>query len=298
MKNSKRWISGAMAAFLMLCAGCGQNSNGADSAAAETEQEQQQEPVVEQVEDVDMTLSFSVYEGDATTKETYEKEGKYTGQLVDGVPDGEGKFTTENSSGIEWYYEGTFTQGAVTGNGVKCWPSGNQKHVGHFVNGELDGNKADRLYNCVRQFTLNLEYSDPVEISDTAMAVIKSNEDIFPAVDNAAKEKAKAMIDSSIEYKHLVKNIAPYVDKMVYFKNQTVLQVFCDTMWGKPFTYILTADSNYDNYHVVMYDGDIDVFEDDNITFVALPVATSNFDNIGGGITNVVVDVASIIIKN
>lgn len=34
------------------------NSNGADSAAAETEQEQQQEPVVEQVEDVDMTLSF------------------------------------------------------------------------------------------------------------------------------------------------------------------------------------------------------------------------------------------------
>ncbi len=61
------------------------------------------------------------------------------------------------------------------------------------------------------------------------MAVIKSNEDIFPAVDNAAKEKAKAMIDSSIEYKHLVKNIAPYVDKMVYFKNQTVLQVFCDT---------------------------------------------------------------------
>ena len=76
--------AGAMAAFLMLCAGCGQNSNGADSAAAETEQEQQQEPVVEQVEDVDMTLSFSVYEGDATTKETYEKEGKYTGQLVDG----------------------------------------------------------------------------------------------------------------------------------------------------------------------------------------------------------------------
>ena len=68
MKNSKRWISGAMAAFLMLCAGCGQNSNGADSAAAETEQEQQQEPVVEQVEDVDMTLSFSVYEGDATKK--------------------------------------------------------------------------------------------------------------------------------------------------------------------------------------------------------------------------------------
>ena len=38
---------------------------------------------LEQVEDVDMTLSFSVYEGDATTKETYEKEGKYTGQLVD-----------------------------------------------------------------------------------------------------------------------------------------------------------------------------------------------------------------------
>ena len=91
---------------------------------------------------------------------------------------------------------------------------------GSFVNGELDGNKADRLYNCVRQFTLNLEYSDPVEIPDTAMAVIKSNEDIFPAVDNAAKEKAKAMIDSSIEYKHLVKNIAPYVDKMVYLRTK------------------------------------------------------------------------------
>lgn len=64
------------------------------------------------------------------------REGKYTGQVVDGVPHGYGVFVTENSSGIRWHYIGEWENGNMTGQGGQYWDIG-QCHVGTFENGDL-----------------------------------------------------------------------------------------------------------------------------------------------------------------
>lgn len=106
------------------------------------------------------------------------------------------------------------------------------------------------------------------------------------------------LVDSTIEYKHLSKSTNNYLDKLVYFKTQDLIQTEEFTMWGHTVTRMLTADQNYSNYHYIFYDGSIEVFDGDNITFVSLPVGNASFDNIGGGSTNVIVSIASVIIKN
>ncbi len=298
MKNSKRWISGAMAAFLLLCAGCGQNTNGTDSAAAEAEQEQQQEPVVEQVEDMDMTLPLQYWNDDSTAiEEETTKDGKYTGQLIDGVPSGQGRFDTKNSEGKRWHYEGEFADGRMTGLGSVTWDDDDYVNLeGHFTDGAFTPTRSEWYKNAISVDTEGFEHQ--LTLDETTLAALEANADIFPAADDAAKSKAQNLVDSSIEYKHLSKNVTPYRGKLVYFKNQRVLQVLSTNYWGRTYTSILTSNQYDSEFQYLTYDGDIDVFDGDNITFIAMPYGSSSFENIGGGATNVVADIASIIIKN
>lgn len=297
MRNSKRWISGAMAAFLLLCAGCGQNSNGADSAAAETEQ--QQEPVVEQVEDVDMTLPIKNWNDDSSAiqEEEETREGKYTGQLVDGVPNGHGRFDTKNPAGEAWHYEGEFTDGRMTGVGSQVWDDGDYSSLtGHFTDSAFTPTRTEWYQTTIYADTE--AFNQQLSLDETTLKMLEDNIDLFPATDDAAKSKAQNFVDSSIEYKHLSKNVVPYRGKLVYFKNQHVEQVRSAMCWGHTYTSILTSNQYGSELQYITYDGDIDVFDGDNITFIAMPYGSSSFENIGGGTTNVITDIASIIIKN
>lgn len=59
--------------------------------------------------DKQMTLSLSY--GD--------RSGIYTGEVNEqGVPNGKGKFTTQNAQGNPWVYEGDFKNGHFEGQGV------------------------------------------------------------------------------------------------------------------------------------------------------------------------------------
>ena len=62
-----------------------------------------------------------------------ERTGTYYGDLVDGVPHGEGKFVTENSKGEGWTYEGDFVYGHFEGEGTTTWDDG-QKEIGTYKN--------------------------------------------------------------------------------------------------------------------------------------------------------------------
>lgn len=64
------------------------------------------------------------------------REGKYTGQVVNGVPHGYGVFVTENSEGIQWHYLGEWVDGQMTGQGGQYWNDGTSQ-VGTFNNGDL-----------------------------------------------------------------------------------------------------------------------------------------------------------------
>ena len=64
------------------------------------------------------------------------RTGTYTGDMVDGVPNGQGKFTTENDAGESWTYEGEFKNGHFEGEGKTTWDSG-QVEVGTYKNDVL-----------------------------------------------------------------------------------------------------------------------------------------------------------------
>lgn len=64
------------------------------------------------------------------------REGKYTGQVVDGVPNGYGLFETANSQGVNWHYLGEWVNGQMKGQGAFYWDDG-QAMVGTFENNDM-----------------------------------------------------------------------------------------------------------------------------------------------------------------
>ncbi|MEL7662059.1 hypothetical protein [Acetobacterium wieringae] len=76
-----------------------------------------------------------------------EKTGTYTGQLVKGLPQGNGVFTVSNDDEIAWTYEGEWEQGHFEGSGETVWEDGfvqEGNYKDDYLTGEgkeyLDGN--------------------------------------------------------------------------------------------------------------------------------------------------------------
>lgn len=65
-----------------------------------------------------------------------ERTGTYIGEMQNGVPHGQGKFTAHNPEGESWTYEGEFKNGTFDGKGKTTWASG-QIEQGTYVNGEV-----------------------------------------------------------------------------------------------------------------------------------------------------------------
>ena len=49
------------------------------------------------------------------------REGTYTGELKNDLPNGNGRFDTKNKEGIKWYYDGEWVDGIMEGQGMQCW---------------------------------------------------------------------------------------------------------------------------------------------------------------------------------
>lgn len=285
--NLRKLSIGALCG-IMLCTfiGCGNTANTPS------------EPVSEQVENVDLTLQLTFWNDDSTEpQDPVEKQGKFTGTLIDGKPSGQGKFVTQNSAGEEWYYEGEFTDGTISGQGGCYWESSDYQEVGTYENGLFVPTKVEFFDNMIRWYSSSM-FKRPLELNDTTLEFLQAHENIFPATSEEAKSEAMNLVDSSIEYKHLSKSTDGYLDKLVYFKNQELIQTEEFTNWGHTVTRMLTADQNYSNHHYIFYDGAIDVFDGDDITFISLPIGSASFDNVGGGTTNVIVSIASTVLKN
>ena len=83
---------------------------------------------IKHVENQEMTLNLTPFG---------EKSGKYTGELLNGLPQGFGKFESQNDEGIGWFYEGEWATGQFNGEGYLYWPSNGQKHEGTYSDSDL-----------------------------------------------------------------------------------------------------------------------------------------------------------------
>lgn len=246
------------------------------------------EPTEEEVENVEMTLTLERWAEDGTTKEEYERTGTYTGTVIDGIPNGKGRFDTQNSEGIAWYYEGDFKDGKFDGEGVAIWDDEDtQAEKGTYKNGCFTPDTAEFL-----AFAISASLND-YTMSETSISYIKSHPDFFPAKDEAALEKVKENMDSTISPKHLQKNVSSYLETFMTKQNLSATQVQEETLTGHTFTWMLAVDEQTYDYYMIFYPGSCGIYQGDRVSYIGLPVGFATFDNTNGGQTWASIVVAS-----
>ena len=96
-------------------------------------------PTVQTVTEQTITLSFAFGE----------RTGTYTGEVADGLPNGYGTFTSENSEGTIWSYEGSWVSGHFNGQGTSVWEDGFATG-GWYENDYLNGEGWESWYGVVQ----------------------------------------------------------------------------------------------------------------------------------------------------
>lgn len=228
------------------------------------------------VEDQSITLTF-VEDG-----ETYEISGKYTGEMVNGKPQGEGKFVGDSDvESLSYSYEGAFEEGYYNGQGAVTVVQDGETTTwaGTFAKGEYTPTTAEK-FNFAGQFDTFGTFS----LSDEVKAYIASEKDLFPTADEKAIRSAKIQEYSNRKFIKTCKQEDVGPVKLTLH----AAQVFENDLLGGKITSILAWDE--DGYcYAIHYLDSVEVYEKDEFTVYAVPCSVACFDNVGGGTTNVTV---------
>lgn len=233
-------------------------------------------------------LSIEAYSWDYDTNEDYlvTCEGSYCGEVVDGIPDGYGRFDSQNDSGDTWYYEGYFKNGRFDGQGGAYWSDG-YSEVGTYIDGAFRPTYPEILeyYSKYDSITFSMNSSSKTFVEEHA--------DLFPATTEHASAEVNALIDPSIGYPQIEKSLTSIQGKLCLRENAYIVQVWEANERGNVITTLLVVDESGDNFYII-YNGSLpEIYSDMYVDFIGLPIAVTSFDNIGGGITNVAVIAAN-----
>ena len=250
--------------LMVLLSGCGS-----------TAQETPKNDTPSTVSDYDITVTM--VEG----TDTYDIDGKYTGEVVNGKPQGIGTFKADGENGSTYMYEGDFSDGAYNGHGVTTIINDGEtlEMSGTYTNGEFTPTTGES-FNYIGQLDLFGKFA----VSDAVIDYIDTNENLFPTATNEAIQSSSIQDFSSKQFNKTRKQDQIGLVKLDLY----AVQVFEDDYLGGKLTYLLAADDD-NNYYALYYLDSTEVYNEDTFTAYAIPCSTSSFDNISGGTTNVIV---------
>lgn len=76
--------------------------------------------------------------------ESFSRDGLYTGETFNGIPDGYGVFEAYNIDNVRWHYIGYWMDGLMDGEGATYWDDGSLE-VGQYCMGDfIDGYALDQ----------------------------------------------------------------------------------------------------------------------------------------------------------
>lgn len=224
---------------------------------------------VKTVTDKEITLSMEVGE----------RVGTYTGELLNGIPNGVGKFEAVNPAGVKWYYEGDFVNGEFTGQGVTIWDNG-QIQRGTYENFVWKPNSA-QIFECLKSL-------DEIGMSDASKDFIENNNGIFPA---SVYFQIQDFIDRDISYKMITKEPNKYGNKIAQFDNLYINQIRVLPVGEtqNEYTYMTAYDENY-NVFELYYVGSLpDILDGDTVSKVyGIPLAVGGYETVAGGFANTI----------
>lgn len=134
------------------------------------------------------------------------------------------------------------------------------------------------------------------ELDDKTREYLVTNYELFPAVTTETKAKAASEVDTNITSRHLFKNIAPYLSKMVVASGNVVQISEEETDFGT-LAVVHILNDNGDSLIGVYLGSTGDILDGDYITFRGVPTASYSFSNVGGGTTNAILLTLSTIQK-
>ena len=237
------------------------------------------------VENFPITLSVGNWENMSEVVFS-ERAGNYTGSLLDGVPNGSGKFSSTNDSGETWTYTGEFREGLFDGSGMCVWAGNKYVQEGLYSDGVFQPDTVDLLNDLA--FYAPARY----EISEKNQGFIRENSNIFPAVTDEGRAAMANMVKIDLTYPMMTKTLSGLEGELFFCADALATQVFQETIYGREITTVICSDADYNCYYL-LYNGVLpEVFDNTSIQFTGLPVTASGFDNVGGGVTNVIVMIA------
>ena len=238
------------------------------------------------VENETFTITGKDYD-DAGELYTFEAEGQYSGEILDGIPDGQGTFTSQNEDGILWTYSGEFKNGVFNGKGETTWSDTKWKEAGTYTDGLFTPNTFE-LFDSISATEIA-----PYTISERNQEFMESHLDLFPAKTEAAQETMSSLIQKDMTYPMMCKTLTGLEGKLYQCESAVANQVMQTSYFGHTMTRMSCQDQDQ-NYYYILYNGALpDVYDRTPISFVGLPVSPSGYENVAGGTTNVIVLIAT-----
>lgn len=219
-----------------------------------------------------------------------DRHGEYKGDVVDGIPKGNGTFKATNDQGKTYTYEGEWDNGLFDGHGKKTFED-NDAYEGTYVKGEFAPTKLEFLKVAGRDIP-NTDTDIPFIMSNDTVNFINSD-DIFPT-DNF--ENIKNLVDTSIEFKHLQKNIEDYSGKLISTKGY--ISSIREENLGQNISIICLSSLDGGVYHIYYFGKLDDIFNGDSVSVYGLPLGNTSYRNVGNTITKAVVLLGSYITKS
>lgn len=152
---------------------------------------------------------------------------------------------------------------------------------------ESVGNEIERKSEVLEIFE-TLEDNDvmPFTITEKARETLNNKAEIFK---KNSIDGLETLVDSTLEYKMLTKNIDKHGDTLLYLPEAYVLSIEETDMEDGTFTEMHLLDENENSYYVLSLLAYDDVYEGDVVSFYGLPLGQTSFENISGGTTLAVV---------
>ena len=127
----------------------------------------------------------------------------------------------------------------------------------------------------------------PFTITDTARQMLAEHPEYFK---NATVDDVSDIVDYSLEYKHLAKNIDSHGDKIAYVSEASVLSIYETKLDGENYlTEMQVMDYNGNSFYLFALDRYENIFENDILNVHFLPIADTSFENVSGGTTLAIV---------
>lgn len=209
-------------------------------------------------------LHFDVKEG------SYDRTGSYAGEVLNGLPEGEGTFITTRGEHDPWKYTGQWKNGMFNGQGTQTIEDSATVKKGTFTNNEFTPDALEAFaYTAQKK-----EYS----ISEKSKTAVKEFTDYF-----TGKQKqgipTEQHIDTKFDLKQYKKRPDDYGDKLVYVSKATVVQVITWEIGNKTVEQILMETEDNDVYYG-FYCGKSNIVEDMKIAAYVLPFDWDTYKNV------------------